>query len=137
MSEESTEMSRQRPSFRRRQTGRNHPPIPPTRITAEIGETTTEAYDQNWTRRTQVAISGNNLRDNSDMGDSLQEIISNDIPIDNQESDSSWKEKSIRVYFQNVNGLRLQDSGADIIETFMQIKEVQADIFGIVETKLN
>jgi hypothetical protein len=71
------------------------------------------------------------------MGDSLQEIISNNNTIKDEDLESSWMERSIRVYFQNVNGLRIQDLGVDILETFLQIKEVQADIFGIVETKLN
>jgi exonuclease III len=138
MSEEPAAMSRRSPiSSSRSQMERNHQFIPPTRITAEIGEKNTEACDYNRTGRTRVAISGNNLRDNNDMGDSLQEIISNNTTINDKDLESSWKARLIRVYFQNVNGLWLQDSGVDILETFMQIKEVQADIFGIVETKLN
>jgi hypothetical protein len=43
----------------------------------------------------------------------------------------------IRLYFQNVNGLRLQDSAVDSSETFLQFKNIEADIFGIAETQLH
>jgi exonuclease III len=49
-----------------------------------------------------------------------------------------WKQqRTIRIYFQNVNGLRMHDAGADIIDTFVNLKDIQADIFGIAETKLH
>jgi hypothetical protein len=110
---------------------------PTTRNIAAITDVNTENWAHTQTRRTQVAISGTNLRDDIDLGDSLQEIITNVNTIEDKNNEISWKERSIRVYFQNVNSLWLQDSGVNILETFLQIKEVQADIFGIVETKLN
>jgi exonuclease III len=83
-----------------------------------------------------------NTRDNIDMGDSLQEILDATYALQPEEAraaanEEDWKKRTVRLYFQNVNGLRLRDSGSDILETFMQLNEIQADIFGIVETKLN
>lgn len=75
------------------------------------------------------------------MGDSLHELISamaSTNPLEDiSQSAEAWKRKTIRVYFQNVIGLRLQDSGTDILETFLQLQDIQVDIFGIVETQLN
>jgi hypothetical protein len=83
-----------------------------------------------------------NTRDNIDMGDSLQEILDATYalqPEDDSATDKEedWKKRTLWLYFQKVNGLQLQDSGSDILETFIQLNEIQADIFGIVETKLN
>jgi hypothetical protein len=82
-----------------------------------------------------------NTRDNVDMGDSLQEILDATYALqpengDTVDKEADWKKRTLRLYFQNVNGLRLRDSGSDILETFIQLDEIQADIFGIVETKL-
>jgi zinc-binding in reverse transcriptase/Endonuclease/Exonuclease/phosphatase family len=71
------------------------------------------------------------------MGHSLQDILSRPSTDNNQGSSASWRHGTIRLYFQNVNGLRLQDSGLDIMETFSQLREIKADIFGIAETQLH
>lgn len=92
----------------------------------------TQAY------RNQAILNPANARENSDMGDSLHEILSTAPEQDDKPpTPDDWKNQTIRIYFQNVNGLRMHDSGADIIETFVNLHEIQADIFGIVETKLH
>jgi hypothetical protein len=79
-------------------------------------------------------------RENIDMGDSLHSIISSTMS-EGQEGDNSmlatWRTQTIRIYFQNVNGLKLHDTGADIIETFLNMQEIQADVFGIAKTQLH
>lgn len=83
---------------------------------------------------------------NVDMGDSLQEILSQPSAGKHRECvglasernpEDKWIDQTIRVYFQNVNGLRLQDAGLDITETFLQLKNIQVDIFGFAETQLH
>ena len=43
----------------------------------------------------------------------------------------------LRIYFQNIHGLRLCDDGADLLDTFYQMETIQANILGFVETKLD
>jgi exonuclease III len=50
--------------------------------------------------------------------------------------ESVWQEQIMRIYFQNVNGLRLDNDGADMIDIFMQMENIRADIFAFAETKL-
>jgi hypothetical protein len=81
-------------------------------------------------------------RDNVKMGDSLQEILDTMYApqpedVSNADKEDDWKKRTLRLYYQNVNRLRLHDSGSDILETFIQLNEIQADICGIVETILN
>jgi hypothetical protein len=60
------------------------------------------------------------------MGDSLHELILA-APAPNSGDKlypDDWKNKTIRIYFQNVNGLRLHDSGSDIIEAFVNLQEI-------------
>jgi hypothetical protein len=38
---------------------------------------------------------------------------------------------SIRIYFQNANGLRTSANGLDILEFYCQMKDIDATIFGI------
>ena len=69
------------------------------------------------------------------MGDSLQELLNSSTP--NLPSTQSFSSQTIRLYFQNVNGLRLQDNASDIIESFLLMQAAKVDIFGFVETKLH
>ena len=80
------------------------------------------------------------------MGDSLHEIAARPSagkyfectskdPTHN--TSTKWSDQTLRIYFQNVNGLRLQDAASDITETFLQMKNIQADIFGFAETQLH
>jgi hypothetical protein len=50
--------------------------------------------------------------------------------------ESVWQEQIMRIYFQNVNGLRLDNDGAGMIDLFMQMENIRADIFAFAETKL-
>jgi hypothetical protein len=78
------------------------------------------------------------------VGDCLQEIL--DQPAAGKHptrqmvvgtQSEAWKDQVNRLYFQNVNELRLQDSAVDILETFLQLKNIAADIFGIANTQLH
>jgi hypothetical protein len=73
------------------------------------------------------------------MGDSLHEIISSapETPDQQLTLEEAWKQQTIRIYFQNVNGLRMHNAGTDIIDNFVNLNDIQADIFGIAETKLH
>jgi hypothetical protein len=76
------------------------------------------------------------------MGDSLQEILARPAAgkrptCRDVNRPEEWKDHVIRLYFQNVNGLRLQDAAVDITETFLHLKNIEADIFGLVETQLH
>ena len=94
--------------------------------------------------RTATKLSQGN-RENTDMGDSLHEILSRPkagkykTPIKPQsENDTErWRSQTVRLYFQNVNGIRLQDAGTDATEIFLQLHNIEADIFGIVETQIH
>ena len=106
------------------------PPVPPHDIS---------------TTRSTVVINDDN-RENSDMGDCLQEILnlpaagkhSTCIHQGNETSSKTkWRDQTIRLYLQNVNGLRLQDDGSDVTEIFLQLQNIEADIFGIVETQIH
>jgi Endonuclease/Exonuclease/phosphatase family len=90
-----------------------------------------------FTTRSISALSENNIRKNTDMGHSLQDILSQAPTVHDSGSSNAWKQGTIRLYFQNVNGLRLQDSGLDIMETFAQLRDIKADIFGIAKTQLH
>ncbi len=95
--------------------------------------------------RSTVQLSSDNI-DNLDMGDCLQEILNRPaagknsvcISYGNQgSSPDKWRDQTIRLYFQNVNGIRLQDVGSDATELFMQLHNIEADIFGLVETQVH
>jgi exonuclease III len=47
-----------------------------------------------------------------------------------------WKEQILRIYFQNINGIRLANDGADMLDIFLQMENIRADVFGFAETKL-
>jgi len=47
-----------------------------------------------------------------------------------------WREQILRIYFQNINGIRLDNEGADILDLFLQMENIRADVFGFAETKL-
>jgi hypothetical protein len=79
---------------------------------------------------------------NIDMGDSLQEKLARPAAgkrptCRDVNRPEEWKDHVIRLYFQNVNGLRLQDAAVNITETFLHLKNIEADIFGLVETQLH
>jgi hypothetical protein len=114
-------------------TQRTQPPLPARAVP--------HAPSNMQSSRNLSAISHDN-RANIDMGDSLQKILAQ--PAAGKRSTcqdinrpEEWKDHVIRFYFQNVNGLRLQDSAADITETFLQLKNIEADIFGLVKTQLH
>ena len=80
------------------------------------------------------------------MGDSLQELLDtpnagkqiiNMSPNDTSHDNKKWRDQVIRIYFQNVNGLRLQDDGSDIADAFLHLENIHADIFGMAETQLH
>jgi hypothetical protein len=75
--------------------------------------------------RNQALLNPANLRENLDMGDSLHEIISSapENPDQLLTLEEAWKQQTIRIYFQNVNGLRMHDAGADIIDTFVNLND--------------
>ena len=81
-------------------------------------------------------------RPNDPIGDSLIDILDGEddgkqfIPSGRQTGEI-WKSQVIRVYFQNVNGLRLYEDGTDILDAFFHMEHIRADIFGFVETKLD
>jgi exonuclease III len=85
------------------------------------------------------------LKPNLDIGASLQDLLNCPAngkiitpllaQIDNLQH--AWQTQVIRIYFQNVNGLRPSDNGADILDSFYHMHSVKADIFGFAETKLD
>jgi endonuclease/exonuclease/phosphatase family metal-dependent hydrolase len=115
------------------------------RRTTRTSTRTTQGHTRNGpnptnTHRHASVLNPANERENIDMGDSLHEILlaaSEPIEDSNLRASEEWQRQTIRLYFQNVNGLRVHDSGADIIEAFLNLHEIQADIFGIVETQLH
>jgi exonuclease III len=84
---------------------------------------------------------------NLDVGSSLQELLDGhddgklftkiNSTSDHQDHSNKWKSQVIRIYFQNVNGLRTYDGDADILDSFYQMENIRADIFGFAETKLD
>ena len=80
------------------------------------------------------------------MGDCLQEILNRPSagkhaeclsPGNDQSHPAKWRDQTIRLYYQNVNGLRLQEDGSDVTEVFLQLQNMAVDIFGIVETQIH
>jgi hypothetical protein len=71
--------------------------------------------------RNQALLNPANSRENLDMGNSLHEIISSapETPDQLLTLEELLKQQTIRIYFQNVNGLRMHDVGTDIINTFV------------------
>jgi hypothetical protein len=47
-----------------------------------------------------------------------------------------WRNQILRIYLQNINGIRLENDGADMLDLFLQMENIKADIFAFVETKL-
>ena len=83
-----------------------------------------------------AVLSTENTLTNIDMGDSLQEIL-NPNSLSPPALPPSFHSQTIRLYFQNVNGLRLQDNASDIIDSLLHMQAANVDIFGFVETKLH
>jgi hypothetical protein len=112
----------------------NRSQLPGQKYGYRLERHTTNTYQQH------AALLPATARENIDMGDSLHSIISSTMS-EGQEGEYStsanWCNQTIRIYFQNVNGLQLQDTGADIMETFLNMQEIQAEIFGIAETQLH
>jgi hypothetical protein len=42
----------------------------------------------------------------------------------------------MRIYFQNINGICLDNDAADSIDFFLQMENIRADVFAFAETKL-
>jgi hypothetical protein len=83
--------------------------------------------------------------DNHNHGDSLDDYLSlldhgkayQEVdPGQGPTPDSVWKEQTMRIYFQNINGIRLENEGADSIDLFLQMENIRADVFAFAETKL-
>ena len=96
--------------------------------------------------RTPYVIHSQALKPNMDIGDSLQSLLNGaddgkhyQCISPNQQDDHGqvWRSQIIRIYFQNINGLRLADNGTDILDVFYQMEAIRADIFGFAETKLD
>ena len=58
-------------------------------------------------------------------------------PATHSNPDDVWRNQVIRIYFQNVNGLSFKHGAVDVLDSFVHMHAVDADIFGFVETKLN
>ena len=79
------------------------------------------------------------------MGDSLHDILSRPAAgkhitrntSETEDNTKQWRDQTIRLYFQNVNGIRPQDAGTDATEIFLQLQNIEVDIFGIVETQIH
>ena len=86
------------------------------------------------------------LKPNEDIGDSLQVLLNGaddgknytrvDVPQDAHPTEV-WRAHVIRLYFQNVNGLRVSENGLDITSAFYHMDNIRADVFGFAETKLD
>jgi hypothetical protein len=112
----------------------DRPQLPGRKYGYRLDRHSTNTYRQHATLLPATA------RENGDMGDSLHLIISLTMSEGQEVEDSTladWRNQTIQIYFQNVNGLRLQDAGADIMETFLNMQEIQADIFGIAKMQLH
>jgi exonuclease III len=42
----------------------------------------------------------------------------------------------MQIYFQNINGIHLENDNADMLDLFMQMETTRADLFVFAETKL-
>jgi hypothetical protein len=70
-----------------------------------------QAYQRANNYRRQAVLNPANTRDNIDMGDSLQEILDSTYTPQMTEttttdSPENWKDRTLQIYFQNVNGLQ-------------------------------
>jgi exonuclease III len=95
--------------------------------------------------RTSSRVRSTNDPDNTNHGDSLDDYLG----LADQGKDSTaidpgqglspetiWRNQIMRIYFQNINGIRLANDGADMLDLFMQMENIRADIFAFAETKL-
>jgi exonuclease III len=114
-----------------------HPFSPPSHVSREIVPNLA---------RTPAATIPKALRQNLDIGASLQALLNgsddgkNYSPVSQGNPDNPneiWRSQVIRIYFQNVNGLRTFDNGVDILDSLYQMETIRADIFGFAETKLD
>ena len=96
--------------------------------------------------RSPSVLSPLNLKSNVDVGVSLQDLLNGDddhksysqvSPGQTQSPAEVWRSQVLRIYFQNVNGLKLSDDGNDILDSFFHMETIRADVFGFVETKLD
>ena len=96
--------------------------------------------------RSPSSLNPQNLKSNIDVGASLQDLLNGDddhksytlvSPGQPCAPADTWRSQVLRIYFQNVNGLKLYDNGADILDAFFHMETIRADIFGFVETKLD
>jgi exonuclease III len=95
--------------------------------------------------RTPSRVQPSNNPDNSYHGDSLDDYLDlADQGKAYQAVDTGqghipkevWREQILRIYFQNINGIRLENEGADMLDIFLQMENIRADVFGFAETKL-
>ena len=108
--------------------------------TPKISESLLSARRQ----RRPAKVSPENLKINQPVGDVLHNTLS--LPDKGkiclctdrgqaQDPLEQWRNQIIRLYFQNINGLRLGDDGLDILDTFYQMEHIQADAFAFCKTK--
>jgi endonuclease/exonuclease/phosphatase family metal-dependent hydrolase len=89
--------------------------------------------------RSPAQISPENLKSNHSYGDDLDDLL---ITHDEGKNYTEvrpgvWKEQTVRIYFQNVNGIKVGPTPIDIIDVFYQMSEIRADVFAFAETKVN
>jgi exonuclease III len=111
------------------------PPIPPlrTRTTpANQARTPASLRQPDDPENTNHGDCLDDYLDLADQGKAFQEVD----PGQSTPSKAVWKEQILRIYFQNINGIRLDNDGADMLDIFLQMENIRADIFAFAETKL-
>ena len=81
-------------------------------------------------KRVQTTLSNSNRALNQPTGDSLDPFI-----YTSQHASSSTE--FLRIYFQNINGFRLEQAAIDIKDAFMQMRAIGADVFGFAEINVD
>jgi exonuclease III len=89
------------------------PPIP-----ANPSSRTPASSQESSASRQPFQLNSHNLKHNYHWGPELLDLKPDDI---------------FRIYFQNVNGLRLANNGLDILDFFCHMKSIDADIIGASE----
>lgn len=89
--------------------------------------------------RNPASLTVDNLKSNQPYGDSLDALLALDCEGKDlaELSPDNWREQVLRIYFQNINGVRMENDGVDIGDLFHHMDEINADVFGFVETKVN
>ena len=124
------------PSHHTFSTTHNHTPIPPPRARpTPTNQARTPATITQSTPNFENTHHGDCLDDYLDMVDQGKELNEVD-PGQGDIPTPVWKEQVLRIYFQNINSIRLDNEGADMLDLFLQMENIRADIFGFSETKL-